>query len=91
MNGIDKLAKLSLKLETTVEISAVEQRWSVHICVRLADTYIGKDGALIGRFGYGKTTEEAAKDYLKEIDGERLIIHPSSKSRKEIIFMAGEL
>ena len=91
MKGIDKLAKLAHKLDTAVSIGATRQMWSVQICVCLVDTYVGKDDALIGCCGRGSTAEEAAKDYIEKIDGERLIIHPSSKSRKEIIFMAGEL
>lgn len=46
--------------------------------------YIKDGDFLIGKFGSGKTLEDAVRDYAREISGRTLVADPTSSSRKEI-------
>ena len=60
---------------------------SDEIAVHFESAYV-KDGCfLCGEFGRGDTVEEAAADYIKKLEGKTIVVEPSSKNRREILFL----
>lgn len=52
--------------------------------IEFQDGYTTKDRiAYEAVYGTGKTVEEAAEDYAKQLRGKRLIIHPKCTNEKE--------
>lgn len=80
MTSIDRLAKTNIDLEV---FRIINDRTAV--CFK--DTYV-KDGCLlVGEFGRGDTVEEAAADYIEKLQGKTIVVNPSSKNRREILFL----
>lgn len=79
MTSIDKLAKSGIDLCIS---KIINNKISVHF----DSTYIKDDCFLNGSYGVGDTVEEAAADYIKQIEGKPIVINPSSKNRREITF-----
>lgn len=53
-------------------------------------SYIKDSDFLIGKFGSGRTFEDAVRDYAQQISGRTLVANPSSSSRKEITVLLME-
>lgn len=59
------------------------------IQIDFPEWYVDDEGVLIGKWGGGKTIEEAARDYLNKIKNQTLV-NDSGKNRREIKFVVME-
>lgn len=59
------------------------------IQIDFPEWYVDDEGVLIGKWGGGKTIEEAAIDYLNKIKNQTLV-NDSGKNRREIKFVVME-
>lgn len=57
---------------------------SGRIMVMYADGCVKGAGVLIYVFGAGSSFEDACEEYLKQIRGKVLVLHPGTKQRREI-------
>lgn len=64
----------------TIEIRMVQGDYSV--CVQ--DLAIKDGGVIIYAGGYGRTVEYAALDYIEQLKGKDLVLHPYSENRTMI-------
>ena len=62
----------------------VDKDCNGRVLVNFPDTYIADGGAYCGLFGRGETFEEACDDYMEQISGKTLVVHPGCENRKEI-------
>lgn len=81
MSNIDKLANV------TVNLIVEKRKLDNKIMVHFEDAYESDGCVLIGLYGTGESVEEAATNYYEKIKGKKMIVNPSSKTRKEIIFL----
>lgn len=80
MTSIDRLARTGIDL-------CISKIVTGKIAVHFESTYV-KDGCfLCGEFGLGDTVEEAAADYIKKLEGKTIVVEPSYKNRREILFL----
>lgn len=78
MTAADRLLKLeSHPLDV---IKNIDNKYSVHY----RDSYIKGNGVLYGKYGTGKTFEEACEDYLNIISGETLVFNAFDENRYEV-------
>lgn len=80
MTSIDRLARVGIDLRISEIING-------KIAVHFESTYVKDDCFLVGEFGRGDTVEEAASDYIRRLEGKTIVVEPSSKNKREILFL----
>lgn len=78
MTSIDKLAKTGIELEI--------RQTGKGILVDFKDTYVKDSCFLIDEYGRGETVEEAASNYIKNLQGKTIVVNPYSKNRRQLVF-----
>lgn len=79
MTSIDKLAKTGIELEI--------RQIGEEILVDFKDVYVKDNYFLIDKYGRGETVEEAASNYIKNLQGKIIVVNPYSENRRQLVFL----